>query len=145
MRLKRIRRRVPTLRRAKPAGRSAVIIEDEPTSREILRRMIAREGWSTREAENGRVAMAMIAEQPPALILLDLMMPIMDGFAFLDELERHPALRDIPVIVITARDLSIAERERIGRFRRTMQKGSISRRVLSQILRDLSPAEAHCA
>ena len=71
-----------------------------------LCRRLREEGWTVAEAENGRVALARLAEAPADLVLLDLIMPEMDGFEFLDELRRTEAGRGLPVIVVTAADLS---------------------------------------
>src|SRR4029450_5413206 len=78
--------------------------------REVLRGALARDGWSVAQAENGRVGLTRLAEKIPNVILLDLMMPEMDGFEFVAELRRTPEWRHIPVLVVTARDLSDEDR-----------------------------------
>jgi CheY-like chemotaxis protein len=90
----------------------------------VLRRALEKEGWQVREAENGRVGLQRVDEQAPALILLDLMMPEMDGFEFLDTLRvRQPGGGAPPVVVITAKSLSDAERARLnGGVREVVQK-----------------------
>jgi CheY-like chemotaxis protein len=70
--------------------------------------------WTVREAENGREALKRIQESKPDVILLDLMMPEMDGFAVVAALQKEAAWRDIPVIVITARDLDAKDRARLN-------------------------------
>jgi CheY-like chemotaxis protein len=77
------------------------------------------------EAVNGRVALEWLAKnQPPALILLDIMMPEMDGFEFLEAFRKHSEWHDIPVIVITAKELTVAERDRLlGQARKVIAKG----------------------
>ena len=81
------------------------------------------------EADNGVQALSWLGEHPlPAVILLDLMMPEMDGFEVLDALAAHPQWREIPVIVITAKQLTAAERERLlGQARKVIEKGGASR------------------
>jgi CheY-like chemotaxis protein len=81
------------------------------------------------EASDGRQALDWLEAHPePALILLDLMMPEMDGFEVLDTLAAHARWRDVPVIVLTAKQLTAAERERLlGQAQRVMAKGSASR------------------
>jgi adenylate cyclase len=96
------------------AGR-ALVVEDDPDTRAWLGRRLREEGWDVAEAENGRVALARLAEGPADLVLLDLMMPEMDGFEFLDELRRTEAGRRTPVVVVTAADLSDSDRERLNR------------------------------
>jgi CheY-like chemotaxis protein len=106
-------------------GAGVLVVEDDGATRAVLRRALEKEGWQVTEAENGRVGLARAAEQTPALILLDLMMPEMDGFEFLDGLRAaHPAGAP-PVVVITAKTLSEAERNRLnGGVREVVQKRS---------------------
>jgi signal transduction histidine kinase/DNA-binding response OmpR family regulator len=115
-----------------------LIVEDEVAMHEMLRRMLAREGWVVTEAVNGREALERVAEKRPELILLDLMMPEMDGFAFLEALRRQEAWREIRVVVITAKDLTPDDRQRLnGYVERILQKGTYSREELLREVRDL--------
>ena len=118
-------------------------MEDDAATRSVLRRTLGKEGWQVTEAENGRVALERIAEQPPALVLLDLMMPEMDGFEFLEELRRRPGGRAIPVVVMTAKDLTDEDRRRLnGGVEHVVQKGAHSRDDLLRELRELVAAHA---
>ena len=100
-------------------------MDDDADLRALLRRMLEREGYTVAEAENGRSALERVLAQAPGVILLDLMMPEMDGFEFLEELRRDETRRGIPVIVITARDLSADEIRRLnGSVERILQKGA---------------------
>ena len=93
-----------------------LVIEDDVAAREMIRHAIEKMGLTMAEAVNGRSALEWLAENPlPALILLDLLMPEMDGFEFLDAFTARVEWRDIPVIVITAKELTAAERERLQR------------------------------
>jgi len=122
-------------------SRPVLIVEDDAATREMLRRMLDKEGWTVTEAENGRIALERVAEHRPALILLDLMMPEMDGFRFVEELRRQEAWRSIPIVVITAKDLSEADRLRLnGYVERILQKGAYSREALFAEVRDLVAA-----
>jgi signal transduction histidine kinase/DNA-binding response OmpR family regulator len=115
-----------------------LIVEDEAAMRDMLRRMLAREGWAVTEAINGREALERVAENRPELILLDLMMPEMDGFAFLEALRRQEAWREIPVVVLTAKDLTPHDRQRLnGYVERLLQKGTYSQEELLREVRDL--------
>jgi CheY-like chemotaxis protein len=115
-----------------------LVIDDDASTREMLRRLVEGEGWTVSEAENGRVALARLAERMPALILLDLMMPEMDGFQFVVEMQRNEAWRQIPVAVITARDLTADDRTRLkGAVEAILQKGAYSRDELLVELRNL--------
>jgi len=102
-----------------------LVVDDDPDLRTLLRRMLEREGYVVAEADNGRVALTRISERVPGAILLDLMMPEMDGFEFLEELRRDEAGRGIPVIVVTAHDLSGEDQQRLnGSVERILQKGA---------------------
>jgi CheY-like chemotaxis protein len=119
-------------------GNRVLIVEDDPGTRESLRRVIEREGWSSTEAENGRAALEKIEISPPALILLDLMMPEMDGFEFLDKLRDRPDATEIPVVVLTAMELTEQDRARLnGNVARVLSKGGGSAAELSHELRRL--------
>jgi hypothetical protein len=119
-------------------GNRVLIVEDDPGTRESLRRVIEREGWSSTEAENGRAALEKIEISPPALILLDLMMPEMDGFEFLDKLRDRPDATEIPVVVLTAMELTEEDRARLnGDVARVLSKGGGSAAELSRELRRL--------
>ena len=85
-----------------------LLIEDDQVTRELMRQALTAEGWKVDEAVHGRAALAWLAQGLPNAIVLDLMMPEMDGFEFLAELRRQPQWRGIPVVVVTAMDLSEA-------------------------------------
>ncbi len=115
-----------------------LLVDDDAYARERLRTMLTRDGWRVAEATNGREALARLTETPPALILLDLMMPIMNGFDFLAALRARPDGRDIPVVVLTAKDVTAAERARLEQQAdQVVVKGSISLRDLARELREL--------
>ena len=89
----------------------ALVIDDLSDNRAVLRHALEREGWQVAEATDGRAGLAEFGRQRPALILLDLMMPVMDGFEFLRELRAREDGRGVPVVVVTAKELTEAERE----------------------------------
>jgi signal transduction histidine kinase/CheY-like chemotaxis protein len=125
-----------------PVSGPILIVEDEEVSRDMVHRMLEREGWEVMEAENGRVALERLDERHPSLILLDLMMPEMDGFEFLDELRKRPDSGDIPVIVLTAKDLTPDDCRRLeGSVRQVLQKGAYDR---DELLGKLSGHIAAC-
>jgi signal transduction histidine kinase/CheY-like chemotaxis protein len=103
-----------------------LVVEDDATTRAMIRHTIEKMGLPMAEAVNGRSALAWLADNAaPALILLDLMMPEMDGFEFLDACTSRVEWRDIPVIVITAKELTTSERERLLReAQKVIVKGS---------------------
>ena len=113
-----------------------LLVEDDETTRETTRDLVVRHGFTVVEAANGREALDRLAEGLPDLILLDLLMPEMDGFEFLDEVRRGPTWRAIPVIVLTAKDLTEEDRQRLnGRATRIIQKAGQSREQLVAELR----------
>jgi signal transduction histidine kinase/DNA-binding response OmpR family regulator len=115
-----------------------LVVEDDPNSRQMLRRMLEREGWGVREAVDGREALQAIQEEAPRLILLDLMMPEIDGFEVLAHLKQHDTWSNIPIIVITAKDLTNDDRIRLtGRVERIIQKGAYQRGDLLAEVRQL--------
>ncbi len=96
------------------ASQTVLVVEDDAPAREMFRRTLEKEGWKVAEAANGRLALESIAAEIPAMILLDLMMPELDGFGFMQELRQRPACAQVPVIVITAKDLTEADRRRLN-------------------------------
>ena len=95
------------------------------------------------EAENGQVALDRVAEAVPRLILLDLMMPVMDGFEFVAELRKNEAWRQIPVLVITAKEITAEDRVRLeGQVSRILQKGSFGQQELVREVRKLVRSRA---
>ena len=112
-----------------------LVVEDDPSNRELICRMLEKENVRFQEAANGRIALELVAVEAPGLILLDLMMPVMDGFEFLTLLRQNPSLAKIPVVVITAKDLSPEDRERLnGSVNQIIQKGALDReKLLHQI------------
>jgi signal transduction histidine kinase/DNA-binding response OmpR family regulator len=93
---------------------SVLLVEDEMAQRERIRSWLEPQQWLVSEAENGRLALDFIARETPDIILLDLMMPEMDGFQLVAALQDRPQWRSIPVIVITAMDLTAADRARLN-------------------------------
>lgn len=115
-----------------------LVIEDDAVIREMVVRTLHKDGWKTREAENGISGLRRLAEQQPGLILLDLMMPDMDGFQFIYELQAVPAWRKIPIIVVTAKDLTTEDRNRLtGYVEQIMAKQAYDRDTLLQEIRNL--------
>jgi len=117
-------------------GRQVLLVDDDDMMRRGMRLALEKDGWEVDEAENGRVALARLAETRPDIIMLDLMMPEMDGFEFLVEMRARAEWRDIPVLVVTAKDLTAEERSRLnGDVERVLQKGSSE---LDEMLQEIS-------
>ncbi len=128
--------------RTAEAANHVLVVEDDETNRGMLCRLIEKEGWSVAEAAHGRMGLDRMAARLPDLILLDLMMPEMDGFQFTAELRRHPEWQNIPVVVLTAKDITQDDLRRLeGSVRRIMQKGAVDHRVLlTELHRTLAQA-----
>ena len=115
-----------------------LVVDDDADARARLRSVLERNGWTVSEAENGQTALEQVDRALPQLILLDLTMPVMDGFAFLHELRNRQGCRDIPVVVLTARDLSASDRRRLDGADRVLSKGEISLRDIEGEVRALT-------
>jgi adenylate cyclase len=98
-----------------PSGPTRVlVVEDDATQRERVRSWLEPPQWLVTEAENGRAALERLKDTVPDVIILDLMMPEMDGFQLVAALQQHPQWRRIPVVVVTALDLSAEDRARLN-------------------------------
>ena len=87
------------------------MVDDSEDVRAVVRATVEKAGLKTVEAENGQAALDWLKKNPaPALVLLDLMMPVMDGFTFLEQVKDVPALAQVPIVVLTAKDLTEDER-----------------------------------
>jgi hypothetical protein len=115
--------------------RRILVVEDDDATREMLRRTLERDGWTVAEAADGRAALDQVAAAPPALVLLDLMLPELDGFAVVGEMRANDMWSRIPIIVITAMDLTADDRRRLnGSVTRILQKSAYDRdRLLAEI------------
>jgi adenylate cyclase len=126
------------LDRFKTAMPRALVVEDNLTDRDMMRRLLVGEGWEVMVASNGREALDRLKSEHPNLILLDLMMPEMDGFEFLAEFRKTPNFASTPVIVVTAADLSLEDRRRLdGGVEHILQKAAPSREDFLRQIRDL--------
>jgi signal transduction histidine kinase/CheY-like chemotaxis protein/HAMP domain-containing protein len=116
-------------------GAHVLVVDDEDMVRRAMRQVLEQDGWEVSEAEDGEVAMERLADSRPDVIVLDLMMPRKDGFEFLVEMRARPEWRNIPVLVVTAKDLTAEERARLnGDVERVLQKGAAE---VDELLREL--------
>ncbi len=115
-----------------------LVIDGDDSTRSLTRAMMEKEGWAVSEAENGIEALKRMEQERPSLIFLDLMMPEMDGFAFAAEVRRHPEWRSIPIVVVTAKDLTNEDRRRLtGNVESIVRTHGDSRESLLSQVRDL--------
>lgn len=117
-------------------GGVALVVEDEEEIRAVITRQLERAGWTVQTAENGRIALEMLDEQCPDVVLLDLMMPEMDGFEVAEIMRQEPRWRRIPIVVVTAMSLNSAERRQLNRsVARVLDKNISSiEQVISEVL-----------
>ncbi|MEM9693773.1 MAG: response regulator, partial [Myxococcota bacterium] len=117
-----------------------LVVDDDEGSRELMRRALRVGGHRVVEAEDGALGLAALREERPDLILLDLMMPNLDGFTFLERIRGEEDHKDIPVIVVTAKELSASERRHLeGAAQQVIQKGGVgSQDLMRAVLRHVS-------
>ena len=120
--------------RTRPTGRWWW--EDDQTTRDVIRRTLERQDWTVTEAADGRIGIEALEAADPDVILLDLLMPEMDGFEFLAELQKDERYRSVPVIVVTAKILTEEDHARLkGNVHDILQKGD---QPLEKLLAGLS-------
>jgi adenylate cyclase len=116
---------------AQKQARQVLVVEDDEATRTVLRSGFSSGGWQVLEAENGLVAIERLAEAEPDLIVLDLLMPEMDGFEFLERLRDMPIFGSIPIVVLTAADLTRDDYRRLnGGIEQIIQKTGLTRKDL---------------
>ena len=119
-------------------GAQILVVDDDSKTRDMLRRTLAKEGWTVAEAGNGQEAIGLLERGRPVLVLLDLMMPEMDGFEVLERMRLDEDWRDIPVIIVTAKDLTRAEVDQLnGHVVKILQKGAYQRSDLLTEIHDM--------
>jgi signal transduction histidine kinase/DNA-binding response OmpR family regulator len=117
---------------------AVLVVDDDPAARARTRIILEKEGWRVSEAENGKVALECMEQERPVLVLLDLVMPEMDGFEFADRVRKHPEWRSVPIVVVTSHDLTGDERRRLNGYVETViQKDGASSEALLHQVRDL--------
>ena len=123
-----------------PHDKPLLLVEDNPLTMDALSRMLEADGWEVRPAKDGFQAMEHLQLEHPSLVVLDLMMPGMDGFQLVAEMQQHEALRDIPVLVLTAKNLTQEDQDRLTGppVQQVMQKGACSKENLLRAVRTLA-------
>jgi CheY-like chemotaxis protein len=112
----------------------ALVVDDDPANRYLLRSTLEKQHWIVTEAADGQAALEAVRENKPDLILLDLMMPNVDGFEFAERLHADPRFRSIPVVVITAKDLTDDDRRRLnGSVLKVVRKGGSGEGLLAAL------------
>ncbi len=107
-----------------------LLVEDDDAARRMIRTVLEDDGWTVTEAGNGQEGLEQATASRPDTVLMDLNMPTMNGFDFLDQLRQLPGCEEIPVVVLTARDLNREDRRRLRGVSQVLNKGDVSMRGL---------------
>ncbi|MFN0170685.1 MAG: response regulator [Bryobacteraceae bacterium] len=117
--------------------RYALVVDDQEDNRILLRRALEGHGWEVAEAANGLLAIESMRERLPDVVLLDLMMPEMDGFEFVERIRATEEWKTVPVVVVTAKNIRSEDRVRLsGQVRNILQKGTYT---ASDLLESIAP------
>ena len=117
-----------------------LVADDVPDNRGLLSQLLRHEGYRVSEAADGQAAIDLldvVGPKRPALVLLDLGLPHVDGFGVLARLRADDRTREVPVIVVTGRDLGPEDLDRLSGVRRVVPKGELAERLALQDLRSL--------
>ncbi len=114
-----------------------LVVEDDIMIRDMLKKMLNKDGWKVIFASNGKVGLNILQDEQLDIILLDLMMPKMDGYEFISCLRRQKQQRKIPIVVLTAKDVTLADKQQLSEVHAIFQKGAYHREELLAELRDL--------
>jgi len=118
---------------SRSAKEFVLVVDDSEDFCETVMRMLQGDGITARCAYNGREALEIIRKDSPALILLDLLMPVMDGFQFIRELQENERWKNIPVVILSAKEITPEEQEELNkRIVEFMHKRDFSREALSK-------------
>jgi signal transduction histidine kinase/DNA-binding response OmpR family regulator len=123
---------------SKLSSRLILVVDDDPNNRSLMRRQLEKENWTVIEADNGQNALVQLEKNSPSLILLDLMMPEMNGFEVINQLRQRETWRDIPVIIVTAKDLTEQDHQQLnGYVEKIIQKGAYNHQDLLKEVREI--------
>jgi CheY-like chemotaxis protein len=123
--------------------RTVVVIDDDPLDLDLLEARLAPEGYTVVRATSGDEGVRLVRDQHPLVVLLDLRMPDMDGFEVAERLRADPVTANVPIIVLTHKELTRADRDRLaGRVDHLAQKGHLDRAALVALVARLGSAHA---
>jgi DNA-binding response OmpR family regulator len=129
---------------APPAGgRTVVAIDDDPVELDLVEAVLGPQGWSVIRALGGEEGVRVVARERPAVVLLDLLMPDVDGFEVVERLRADPRVADVPIVVLTSKDMTAADCERLrGRISVLARKGTFRQDQLADVVRRLGAGRA---
>jgi signal transduction histidine kinase/CheY-like chemotaxis protein len=133
------------LNRYRPEGTkkfSMMVVDDDPEARQIIIRLAQKQGCEVLEAENGKMALSKLYARHPDLILLDLVMPEMNGYEFVQNFLKEEKWRDIPLIVLTSKELTKEDRDYLGMYAESLlEKGTVGYNALEEIIKKINCEE----
>lgn len=121
---------------ARPADeRTVVVIDDDPLDLDLIDAVLAPEGWSVLRATGGEEGVRLVRSERPAVVLLDLLMPGVDGFEVVERLRADPLVADVPIVVLTSKEMTTVDQERLaGRISFLAQKGTVGHGELVELV-----------
>jgi CheY-like chemotaxis protein len=128
---------------AAPAGAGTVlVIDDDPLDLALVEAVLVPEGFAVIRASTGTEGVRLVRERRPGVVLLDLLMPDMDGFSVVEMLRAEPDTAEVPIVVLTHKEMTRAERDRLGdRINHLAQKGELDRGELVALVAGLANGE----
>ena len=117
---------------------TVLLVEDEAVTRMAMRATLEEDGWSVVEAANGEEGLQLAGDTRPDVVIVDLNMPVMDGFGFLEGVRGLPGCSDIPVIVLTGREFSVVDRSKLRGASQILNRGDFASASLAERLKGLS-------
>ena len=130
---------VSQFRVSEPDRRGTVLlVEDDAVTRMAMRATLEEDGWSVVEAADGGEGLSRVAETSPDVVIVDLNMPVMDGFGFLESVRKVPGCEDIPIVVLTGRELSTEDRGKLRGASQILNRGDLASASLAERLRRLA-------
>jgi PAS domain S-box-containing protein len=135
--LRRLRELHPQLF-AEGQHRRVLVVDDDPMARKLFGELLRVEGAEVVEAANGRQALELLGEQPVDLVLLDLLMPELDGFKVIEEVRTRPEFASLPILVVTGKEIDRDERQRLhGNIQAVLEKHRLTQERLHEHLQEL--------
>jgi signal transduction histidine kinase/CheY-like chemotaxis protein len=120
-------------------GRTVVVIDDDPLDLDLAEATLAPLGWTVLRAKGGEEGVELVRRERPAAVLVDLLMPGVDGFEVVERLHADPALADVPIVVVTSKDMTADDYDRLnGRISHLAQKGSFKQVELADVVARVS-------
>jgi CheY-like chemotaxis protein len=141
------RERLTSLLRRRLSDRACVlVVDDDADARTLIARGVTELGHDVVAVESATAAQLELARRKPELVVVDLLMPGMDGFALIDWMRASPELHDVPVVVVTAKELTPRDRAHLaGSVTSVLQKAATSQRDLVSVLERLLPPPAEAS